>query len=161
MSPADAHRVAEVHVAVWREAYAALLPADYLAGLSVAAFSERWVVRLSSPVRDVTHLVGLDPSGSLVGIATAGPSRDRPSPTPQELWAINVLEVAHGTGLADLMLEDLVPGAASLWVLEGNERATAFYRRLGFERDGATKPFSPTGAVEVRMVRPGPRPAAP
>ena len=148
-------------MAVWREAYAALLPPDYLAGLSVAAFSERWAARLSSPAHDVTHLAGLDPSGSLVGIATAGPSRDRPAPTPQELWAINVLAVSHGTGLADLLLESLVPGAASLWVLEGNERAVAFYRRHGFERDGATKPFSPTGAVELRMVRPGPRPAAP
>jgi ribosomal protein S18 acetylase RimI-like enzyme len=154
MWPADAARVAEVHVGVWREAYAALLPADYLAGLSVAVFSERWAARLASPAPGVVHLVGLDPAGDVVGIATAGPSRDRPAPTLGELWAINVLAGAHGTGLADLMMDTLVSDdPVSLWVLQGNDRAIAFYRRHGFVADGAAKPFSPTGALEHRMVR--------
>jgi GNAT superfamily N-acetyltransferase len=65
-----------------------------------------------------------------------------------------VLPSAQGTGLADLMMERLVgTEPASLWVLDGNVRAEAFYRRHGFARDGAEKQHPPTGTTEVRMVR--------
>jgi ribosomal protein S18 acetylase RimI-like enzyme len=44
--------------------------------------------------------------------------------------------------------------AASLWVLEGNERAMAFYRRNGFTADGARADEEFFGVSEIRMVRP-------
>ena len=34
-SPEDAYAIAKVHVDSWREAYRTILPADYLAALSV------------------------------------------------------------------------------------------------------------------------------
>lgn len=69
---------------------------------------------------------------------------------------LNVLAAHHGTGLADLLLAELVgERAAYLWVLDGNARAQAFYRRHGFAVDGATKPHPPTGTTELRMVRAG------
>jgi ribosomal protein S18 acetylase RimI-like enzyme len=43
--------------------------------------------------------------------------------------------------------------AASLWVLEGNERAMAFYRRNGFTTDGARADEEFFGVPELRMVR--------
>ncbi len=45
--------------------------------------------------------------------------------------------------------------AAYLWVLDGNARATAFYRRHGFADDGGRKPEPGTGLTEIRMTRAG------
>jgi ribosomal protein S18 acetylase RimI-like enzyme len=41
---------------------------------------------------------------------------------------------------------------AYLWVLEGNDRAVAFYRRHGFTEDGGRKLEPDTGLVEIRMA---------
>ena len=52
---------------------------------------------------------------------------------------------------------DEVP--AYLWVIEGNERAVAFYRRHGFELDGVVHDIEPgwPGGRQARMVRAGVR----
>ena len=60
----------------------------------------------------------------------------------------------HGTGWADMLMAELVGDRPTyLWVLESNQRASAFYGRYGFVTDGATKLHEPTGRVEVRMLR--------
>jgi len=155
MEHADAARVGAVHVQVWREAYVGLMPDDYLAGLEASSFGSTWEERLAGPTpHGVLHRAGVAPDGAIVGIGTAGPGREHETATLRELWAINVLASAHGSGLADLMMAALLGDEpAYLWVLEGNERAISFYRRHGFEPDGVTKPFAPSGAVELRMVR--------
>ena len=57
-------------------------------------------------------------------MATSGPPRDDDAPAPLELYAINVLRRAHGTGLADdLMARAIGDRPAYLWVLDGNDRA--------------------------------------
>ena len=62
-------------------------------------------------------------------MVTAGPPRDDDAPVPLELYAINVLRRAHGTGLADeLMSRTIGDRPAYLWVLEGTtarSRSTA------------------------------------
>lgn len=148
----DLDEMGRVHVEIWREAYAGLLPADYLAALDPTFGPARWRERFgSSP--EVSWWVASDDDG-IVGMATSGPGRDDDAPAGLELYAINVLRRAHGTGLADdLMRHAIGDRAAYLWVLDGNERATAFYRRHGFADDGGRKPEPDTGAVEVRMAR--------
>ena len=121
--PADAVEIGRVHIQVWREAYAGLMPADYLAALDPQASAVRWAEMLAQPADGVRRLVGVSPAGEVMAIAAAGPSRDDDAPTPWELWAINVLAAHHGTGIADLLMGHLVgTGPASLWVLRGNER---------------------------------------
>jgi len=150
---ADVDDVAAVHVRVWQEAYAGLMPSDYLASLDPVAFAAGWRSRLADPHPDVHTWVARDDAG-VVGIATAGPSRDDDAPTPDELYAINVLARAHGTGVADLLLARAIGDrAATLWVVDGNARATAFYRRHGFVDEGGRKPEPRTGVVEIRMSR--------
>ncbi len=156
MHLSDADGVASVHVRVWREAYRSLLPAEHLAALDVEELTDRWRERLLRPAA-VRHLVGLHPDGHVVGLGTAGRSRDPEPTTAEELWALNVLSDAHGTGLADLMMAELIGGRdCTLWVLRGNDRAVAFYTRHGFTADGVTKVHEPTGRTEDRMVRPSP-----
>jgi hypothetical protein len=44
----DAPAIAAVHVATWRDAYAGLLPDDFLDGLDVDQRAERWRGRLAA-----------------------------------------------------------------------------------------------------------------
>jgi ribosomal protein S18 acetylase RimI-like enzyme len=149
----DADEVARVHVRVWQEAYAGLMPADYLDSLDPSAFGDGWRERLLHPRVGVGQWLARDEQG-IVGITTSGPARDEDAPVAFELYAINVLARGHGTGLATALLARAIGDrAAYLWVLADNQRARAFYRRHGFDVDGGRKPEPDTGAVEVRMAR--------
>lgn len=58
-STADARAIAAVHVASWRAAYQSMLPADYLASLSVTEREARWTQTLSDgPARVLVALTG-------------------------------------------------------------------------------------------------------
>ncbi len=149
---ADADEIGRVHVEVWRQAYDGLMPEAYLASRDPVAFADFWRDRLAAADRG-TAWVARDDAG-IVGFASTGPGRDADRPVDLELIAINVLARAHGTGLADDLLAAAVGDrAAYLWVVDGNERAMAFYRRHGFADDGTRKPEPDTGVTEVRMVR--------
>lgn len=148
----DLDEMGRMHVQVWQEAYADLMPADYLAGLDPTAAPRRWRKRFGSRP-GVSWWIARDDEG-IAGMATSGPPRDDDAPAPFELYAINVLRRAHGTGLADdLMARTIGDASAYLWVVEGNDRAIAFYRRHGFSDEGGRKPEPDTGVVEIRMVR--------
>ena len=148
----DLDEMGRVHVEVWREAYAGLLPADYLAGLDPTHGPTIWRERFGEHP-DLNWWIARDDEG-IVGMITAGPPRDDDAPVPLELYAINLLRRTHGSGLADeLMSRTLGDRPAYLWVLEGNDRATAFYRRHGFTDEGGRKPEPATGVVEIRMAR--------
>lgn len=150
----DAEEVGRVHVAVWREAYAGHLPADYLGGLDPVRSAERWRLRLEMDEPDGVVVVATGPDGEIAGIASAGPTRDQDAPTEWELYAINVLAAHHGTGVADQLIDAVIAQRlATLWVLRENARAQGFYRRHGFDVEGATKTHDATGAPEIRMVR--------
>lgn len=149
----EAEELGLVHVTVWRQAYAGLMPAAYLAGLDPVAFADRWRARLEDPSWPSRTWVARDDEG-ICGIVTAGPGRDADCPTVEELYAVNMLERAHGTGIADALLARAIGDRPSyLWVLEGNARARAFYRRHGFADEGGRKPEPATGVVEIRMAR--------
>jgi len=153
MTPGDADEVARVHVRVWQEAYAGLMPEDHLDGLDPILFAGHWRERLLHPGDGVGHWLARDEHG-VVGITTSGPGRDEDPPTPLELYAINVLARGHGTGVAAALLARAIGDrAAYLWVLEGNDRAIAFYRRHGFADEGGRKPEPDTGNLEIRMAR--------
>ncbi|MEI7057422.1 GNAT family N-acetyltransferase [Nocardioides sp. CCNWLW239] len=69
-----------------------------------------------------------------------------------ELSALFARAESYGTGLGHRLFEAVIgASAAYLWVLDGNQRATAFYERQGFRFDGMTT-TEPVG-VERRMVR--------
>jgi len=61
-----------------------------------------------------------------------------------------------GQGIGGKLLEYAVhKGARTLWVLERNTRAIAFYERHGFAPTGERAPEGDTGEHIVRMSRPG------
>ena len=92
----------------------------------------------------------------IVGWGIAGPATDPEPPVERELYALYTDTATHGSGLASALLDAVLSDSpASLWVLEDNPRARAFYAKSGFEADGARKMLD--GALahipEIRMVR--------
>ena len=157
--PADADVLGAAHVRIWQQAYAGLMPAEHLDGLSVPGSVGRWRDSLARTARDRATYVGTA-DGAVVGFCTAGATRDDPPVPAHELWVLNVLAEHHGSGLATQLLEATFAAVGidettpvSLWVLRGNERAMAFYRRRGFAATGATKPHPATGVLEERWIR--------
>jgi GNAT superfamily N-acetyltransferase len=150
--PGDARQIARVHVETWREAYAHVFPADYLAGLSVDDRTELWTQTLSEG-RYCVFVAELD--GRVEGFASAGPTEDEDEGAPRgELYAIYVDAAAWGMGLgrallarAEQPLRDSGFDAAALWVLEDNPRARRLYEAAGWTADGASKPFEGGGVV--------------
>jgi GNAT superfamily N-acetyltransferase len=161
LTAADADELGAVHVEVWREAYAGIVPDDHLASLDPAARAERWR-QISRQPGDAVNVVARDDHGDLVGFASAGPCRDDDRPTGWELWAVYLLARVRGTGLADALVERLLGERdACLWVFEANDRGRAFYARHGFVDDGSRSTYGATGVRELRMVRRGNRRGAP
>ncbi|MEO7754611.1 MAG: GNAT family N-acetyltransferase [Terracoccus sp.] len=154
---ADCDELGEVHVRVWRETYAGVMPADHLDGLSPQRSAATWRGIAESPAHPGGGtLLARDGAGRLVGFVSSGPSRDADAPTEWELYVLNLVAEVHGSGLADLLL-DRALGArdATLWVAAANARGRAFYSRRGFRLEGAAASHDPTGISELRMVRRG------
>lgn len=92
--------------------------------------------------------------GEIVGWANTSAGRDADGPRDLELEGLYVLDAHHGTGVGQALLDAAVGDRpAYLWVLADNPRARAFYRRNGFEPDGAEHVDAVWEALEVRLVR--------
>ena len=113
----DCDELGRVHMAVWRDAYAGLMPADYLARLSDERCADTWRVHAQRPADAPERtLVVRDSGGRITGFASAGPSRDDDAPTEWELYAVNLAPAARGTGVADRLVDELVGERdATLW----------------------------------------------
>ena len=113
----------------------------------------RWSLRFEMDEPDGIVVVSTEPDGEITGLASAGPTRDSDAPTPWELYSINVLAACQGTGLADQLFAAVIgQRPTTLWVVEDNARAHAFYGRHGFSVEGGTRFQESTGAPEIRMI---------
>lgn len=149
----DAEALTELHLDVWEEAYADLMPA--------AVFAERRARREQriTSWRDIIaagssdNLLARTPDGRLVGFSSTGAGRDPDDELPPlELMALYVRASTYGTGVGPALLEAAIGDSpAYLWVLDGNARAIRFYERHGFAFDGTTKPEDV--GLGRRMVR--------
>lgn len=156
--PADAAPIAEVHVRAWQVAYAHLLTKEYLRGLSVAARASAWSTLLGAA--GSTTLVARAGT-QVIGFATFGAARDADAAlTTGELWALYVLPQHWGGGVGAGLLRAALDGlvnsgctAASLWVLEGNARAIAFYERMGFGMEADAVQEIERGGRRLNEVR--------
>ena len=149
---ADADQIAPLHNQIWRETYTGLMNQDKLDSLDDEATASRWRSWLSDS--EPPRVLGaFDENGAVVGWITVGQARDDDAPCERELWVLNVSKEHHGTGVAqELLSRELGPGPVYLWVVQGNDRAVAFYRKHGFEFDGGRREMD-EGNVDLRMVR--------
>ncbi len=76
-------------------------------------------------------------SDGLLGFAGVGPPRAEDVTVDEELWALYVRAPWWGKRLGHaLLMAAMADRPAYLWVLRGNDRAIAFYRKHGFAEDG-------------------------
>ena len=155
---ADAEAIGRLHHQAWVDAYSALLPDGWFERWTVDDAIERWRGILAAPAPEgLTRLAVFDGSGAAVAWVVAGPSRPEDDIEPardRELWGLYVAREHHGTGLARELAEHVLGDEpAEVWLFDGNPRAEAFYRKLGFVRDGAEAPHLETGLPGIRMVR--------
>lgn len=141
-NPADAGPMARVHVDTWRTAYAGILPAGHLAGLSYGARESMWKGILTTD-QARHNLVVETGAGEVVGFAGGGPEREGNPDYRGELYAIYLLEGYQRKGAGRRLFEAVAhrlaaDGFASMlaWVLKDNRPACRFYESLGAERLG-------------------------
>lgn len=159
----DAATIADVHVRSWKAAYAGLVPADYLAGLSADDRVPVWRQVLFETDWPAKGGLVLVEGGAVVGFAWVCPSRDADALADMgELGAIYLLPEAWGRGGGRLLMEEAFRRlrdarfrAATLWVLRANDRARAFYEAGGWSADGAERTEERPGVSldEIRFRR--------
>jgi GNAT superfamily N-acetyltransferase len=149
---ADARAIAEVRVETWRVAYDGLIDPALLGRMDVErearARADRWDEYTADP-RTGQFVAEVD--GDVVGWAATGPTRDDDGRDATgrergEVYAIYALPAHWSTGVGHTLMVacERALGAAgfreaSLWMLDGNVRAAAFYERHGWREDGAVK----------------------
>lgn len=150
--PDDAECIVDIRTTGWREAYAHLLSAEFLANLPND--TDSWREGLGREGRRfVTVVAELD--GEVVGYAHAGPAVEDDAPRDWVLAMIYQYARVHGSGTGQALFDAAVGDRpAYLWTAEDNPRALAFYLRNGFTPDGArTTTPEWENMPAIRMVR--------
>lgn len=163
--PGDEHGIAVVHVESWQAAYRGLMPQKVLDDLSIPQRESGWHEYLHDPER-VSRTLVAERDGEIVGWAGFGDARESDAPGSGELWGIYALPSAWSSGVGHALLETVEQKLADaghstvyLWVLDGNERAAAFYTKHGWIDDGGTKVEERPGLIlnerrHVKTLRP-------
>lgn len=141
--PKDAEAIAGIHVRAWQAAYRGQLADDYLDGLSIEDRLEMHRAALEAPPADHRTWIA-EEEGRAVGFAVTAKSEDADATErTAELYAIYLEPERVGTGVGRALLVHSVDDlrergfhAATLWVLETNERARRFYEIAGWKHDG-------------------------
>ncbi len=150
----DAEALTDLHLDVWEEAYADLMPASVFTERRIRRAERVASWRTIIAAGSSANLLAWSSEGRLLGFSSTGSGRDSPHDDlpPLELMALYVRGEVYGDGVGHSLCEAAIgTSPAYLWVLDGNERAIRFYERQGFGFDGSTKPEDV--GLERRMVR--------
>jgi len=124
----DIETIATIHIACWRAAYRGILPDAHLDALDLNERIGRWRSWINADV-----FVAIDDENNIVGFSRVKDG---------EISHVYVDPNRQRSGAGRLLLNAVVDasgGNASLWVLEDNHRARAFYEAQGFKHDGRRK----------------------
>lgn len=132
---ADAEGIAAVHVASWRDAYAGLVPARVLVGLSRARLAPQWRRAIGRGGERV--LVAEDEGAGVIGFGSCGPARGPALTFGGEVYTLYVDPFHQESGAGRDLMRGLFGALASrglgsvlIWVLAGNP-ARFFYEAAG------------------------------
>jgi ribosomal protein S18 acetylase RimI-like enzyme len=137
----DAEAIARVHVQAWQAAYAKLLPAAYLAALSIDRRAAAWQQRLQDG-NGLTLVHEAD--GAITGWIDAGSGRDEDTADSCEIYAVYIAPSHWRRGIGRQLMRQVeasLPASRdlSLWVFRDNAPALSFYASLGYHPDGNEK----------------------
>jgi len=123
----DIETIATIHIACWRAAYRGILPDAHLDALDLDERIGRWRKWIDADVFVATD------DDRIIGFSRVKDG---------EISHVYVDPNHQRSGAGRLLLRAVVDasgGHASLWVLEDNHRARAFYEAQGFVHDGRRK----------------------
>ncbi len=134
---ADAPAIARIHVDAWREAYAGIVSANFLAALSYERRERAWQSALEPASTQAILFVAEDPAGNVIGFVSAGPNGDPALPHRGEVSALYLLARHHRQGIGRALFTAATGALAArgmsswlVWVLaEGPARP--FYAAMG------------------------------
>ena len=154
----DSRAIATIHVLSWQAAYEGIVPAQFLASLSVDQREGAWRRRLEQGPPGTWVI---EEHGGVLGWISAGPSRDTDAlSSTSELLAIYVDPKHWRRGVGQRLWDEVEDqlrrsgfSDVTLWVLRDNTGALAFYRSNGFVVDGIEKTVELGGTelVEIRL----------
>ena len=158
-TPADARRIAQIHVETWRAAYRGQMPDSVLDALDAEKRTIFWNNHLATQTHG-TLVVELE--SAIIGFCDLVPSRDKDS-NPDEVGEIAAIYVhpefwRKGAGAAlcrfSLLAARLLRyNSVTLWTLTSNVAARKFYETMGFSLDGGTKVDQCLKNYELHEVR--------
>ncbi len=150
----DAAAIADVHIESWRAGYAGLVPdVVFAADDFESSQTEMWSAWRFHPGQRVSVCTSAD-DDRIIGFAAYGPERVISGDITGrgELYAIYFLPDVWGDGSATALLEHVEHRLsadgyvqATLWVLENNPRAQAFYERQGWSPTGRRADYEAHG----------------
>ena len=130
----DCEQIARIQVETWKESYAQIIDAEFLANFSVQQRTERWREILQRPQQE--SFVVEAATGKLVGFANGGPARDEDF-NGAELYGLYVHPDSQRIGLGQDLVRRFVSEmeiqdyrSLLVWTLKENP-ARKFYERLG------------------------------
>ena len=148
----DLFAFSRVYEESWREAYRGLLPQEYLDSIPLG----KWVPYLEQAGRESLLLLKGE---KIVGTASCCASRTPELAGWGEIVSLYLLPEYWGNGWGKALLSAAVKQLESmgyrdlfLWVLEGNQRARAFYEHMGFRPSGACTEDE-IGGMPVREIQ--------
>ena len=154
--PADAPRIAQTHVACWRETYAGMLPDEVLAALSVSDRTVMWEKILTQSPSS-TRVFVVDRDEGIAAFGACGTQRDADMAAQGyggEVSSIYVRASAQKHGVGAALMRAMAAALTaqglagmSLWVLRENATARRFYDRLGGEVLGEKMQRRPFGEI--------------
>jgi GNAT superfamily N-acetyltransferase len=160
----DGPALAAVQRRAWRLRYRGLISDAFLDELDLTYLGGYWTGRAAVSPSPRHRLLVAGRPGEVHGMVDTGPTRDADgSAGTGELRSLYLDPTVLGRGLGSALhaaaLDLLVAGGfteATLWVVEGNAPARAFYEARGWVPDGATTrtPVDDEHLDEVRYRRP-------
>jgi GNAT superfamily N-acetyltransferase len=166
--PDDAEEIARIQLAIWRTAYARVVPASVLDGVGDEFAIARWRSAITAPPTRKHRVLVAQEQQWTVGFAAFGPADDNDlagdaSGDPEHTVAIGTLLVeprwgrrGHGSRLLAAAV-DLAREAGHTvgvtWTLEADTASQSFYRSAGWEPDGTGRALDMNGTAvhEIRL----------
>jgi GNAT superfamily N-acetyltransferase len=158
----DAEAMSKVQARSWRVAYRGIAPDDFLDELADDAWVARWSQWLGRTPPPGAHRLVATRDGHVLSVGACGPAHEPLDDCTGELYLLYTDPDHWGHGLGSAVLRAVHRrlaaaghGGAVLWVAADNEHSIGFYRRLGWELDGATRQEEVSGVTfdAARMVR--------
>jgi GNAT superfamily N-acetyltransferase len=162
--PDDAAEIGRIQVETWRSAYAEILPAAVLEGVTVDDAAATWSAAISEPPGPRHRVLVAQEQDWRVGFAALGPADDLEvdDPEPATTLALAVILVeprwgrrGHGSRLLAAAVDHARGDGmtrAIAWIPEGDTVSREFLISAGWAPDGLVRALD-TGAGELREIR--------